>query len=103
MAVKLASPALQEVIDDLLAHYPRHLRQTNPLLDWHHEQVIINYLRKVYDNVGVSDRLEPVLYCLYRELLNKCLAHEPAMPAHTEPLQSAAKMAAPFASFGDAG
>jgi hypothetical protein len=46
MAVKLASPALQEVIDDLLAHYPRHLRQTNRLLDWHHEQVIINYLRK---------------------------------------------------------
>ena len=30
-------------------------------------------------------------------------AHEPAMPAHTEPLQSAAKMPAPFASFGDAG
>jgi hypothetical protein len=29
--------------------------------------------------------------------------HKPAMPAHTEPLQSATKMAAPFASFGDAG
>ena len=29
------------------------------------EQVIKNYLRKVYDKLGVSDRLELALYCLH--------------------------------------
>jgi hypothetical protein len=43
-------------------------------------QVIITYLRKVYDNLGVSDRLEPFLYCLYRELLNKCWPTNPQCP-----------------------
>ncbi len=33
------------------------------------EQVIKNYLRKVYDKLGVSDRLELALYCLHHELL----------------------------------
>lgn len=32
------------------------------------EQVIKNYLRKVYDKLGVSDRLELALYCLHHEL-----------------------------------
>ncbi len=35
------------------------------------EQVIKNYLRKVYDKLGVSDRLELALYCLHHELLKK--------------------------------
>jgi len=51
------------------------------------EQVIKNYLRKVYDKLGVSDRLELALYCLHHELLKKYLVDEPAMPTHTEPLQ----------------
>jgi len=33
------------------------------------EQVIKNYLRKVYDKLGVSDRLELALYCLHHQLL----------------------------------
>ncbi|WP_432432242.1 response regulator transcription factor [Granulicella aggregans] len=35
------------------------------------EQVIKNYLRKVYDKLGVSDRLELALYCLHHQLLSK--------------------------------
>jgi DNA-binding NarL/FixJ family response regulator len=35
------------------------------------EQVIKNYLRKVYDKLGVSDRLELALYCLRRQLYTK--------------------------------
>jgi DNA-binding NarL/FixJ family response regulator len=33
------------------------------------EQVIKNYLRKVYDKLGVSDRLELALYCLHHRIL----------------------------------
>lgn len=33
------------------------------------EQVIKNYLRKVYDKLGVSDRLELALYCLHHKIL----------------------------------
>jgi DNA-binding NarL/FixJ family response regulator len=32
------------------------------------EQVIKNYLRKIYDKLGVSDRLELALYCLNHQL-----------------------------------
>ena len=32
------------------------------------EQVIKNYLRKVYDKLGVGDRLELALYCLHHQL-----------------------------------
>jgi two-component system nitrate/nitrite response regulator NarL len=35
------------------------------------EQVIKNYLRKVYDKLGVSDRLELALYCLHHQLHKK--------------------------------
>jgi len=33
------------------------------------EQVIKNYLRKIYDKLGVSDRLELALYCLHHKIL----------------------------------
>jgi two-component system nitrate/nitrite response regulator NarL len=33
------------------------------------EQVIKNYLRKVYDKLGVSDRLELALYCLHNKII----------------------------------
>jgi DNA-binding NarL/FixJ family response regulator len=33
------------------------------------EQVIKNYLRKIYDKLGVSDRLELALYCLQKKLV----------------------------------
>lgn len=35
------------------------------------EQVIKNYLRKIYDKLGVSDRLELALYCMHHELLKQ--------------------------------
>ena len=33
------------------------------------EQVIKNYLRKIYDKLGVSDRLELALYCIHHRLM----------------------------------
>jgi DNA-binding NarL/FixJ family response regulator len=54
------------------------------------EQVVKNYLRKIYDKLGVSDRLELALYCIHHELLK----HIP----HKEPDQSAAKAGAPAAA-----
>jgi DNA-binding NarL/FixJ family response regulator len=33
------------------------------------EQVVKNYLRKVYDKLGVGDRLELALYCMHHRLL----------------------------------
>jgi DNA-binding NarL/FixJ family response regulator len=44
------------------------------------EQVIKNYLRKVYDKLGVSDRLELELYCLHHQLLKTYLEEAEAMP-----------------------
>jgi DNA-binding NarL/FixJ family response regulator len=35
------------------------------------EQVVKNYLRKIYDKLGVSDRLELALYCLHHQLLKQ--------------------------------
>ena len=35
------------------------------------EQVIKNYLRKIYDKLGVSDRLELALYCLHHGTVKK--------------------------------
>ena len=44
------------------------------------EQVIKNYLRKVYDKLGVSDRLELALYCLHHELLKKYAENDGGAP-----------------------
>lgn len=35
------------------------------------EQVVKNYLRKIYDKLGVSDRLELALYCMHHETLKQ--------------------------------
>lgn len=61
------------------------------------EQVIKNYLRKVYDKLGVSDRLELALYCLHHQLLKKYMQEETeAMPIPTAdqavPVPARAKM-----------
>jgi DNA-binding NarL/FixJ family response regulator len=42
------------------------------------EQVIKNYLRKIYDKLGVSDRLELALYCLHNKII-KTEAEEEVM------------------------
>ncbi len=40
------------------------------------EQVIKNYLRKIYDKLGVSDRLELALYCLHNKIVHADLDEE---------------------------
>jgi DNA-binding NarL/FixJ family response regulator len=44
------------------------------------EQVVKNYLRKVYDKLGVADRLELALYCLNNRVLQE---PKPEAPAST--------------------
>jgi len=44
------------------------------------EQVVKNYLRKVYDKLGVSDRLELALYCIHHRLLQGHKAQPAAAP-----------------------
>ncbi|MCU1308262.1 MAG: two component transcriptional regulator, LuxR family [Acidobacteriaceae bacterium] len=51
------------------------------------EQVIKNYLRKVYDKLGVSDRLELALYCIHHHLLQT-----------KQPVTSVSQVAPPLAS-----
>jgi DNA-binding NarL/FixJ family response regulator len=57
------------------------------------EQVIKNYLRKVYDKLGVSDRLELALYCLHHQLLKKYNAEgdELALVPEEKPVAMRAK------------
>jgi DNA-binding NarL/FixJ family response regulator len=40
------------------------------------EQVIKNYLRKIYDKLGVSDRLELALYCLHNKIIKADVAED---------------------------
>jgi two-component system, NarL family, nitrate/nitrite response regulator NarL len=40
------------------------------------EQVVKNYLRKIYDKLGVSDRLELALYCLHHQIHKKATEEE---------------------------
>ena len=49
------------------------------------EQVIKNYLRKVYDKLGVSDRLELALYCLHHQLLKSYMQDPETMPIPPAP------------------
>ena len=47
------------------------------------EQVVKNYLRKVYDKLGVADRLELALFCLHNRILDG--GPKPAEPAQSLP------------------
>ena len=47
------------------------------------EQVVKNYLRKVYDKLGVADRLELALFCLHNRILDG--APKPPEPAQALP------------------
>ena len=49
------------------------------------EQVVKNYLRKVYDKLGVADRLELGLYCLSHRVLEGVGQAKPAQPASPAP------------------
>ena len=50
------------------------------------EQVVKNYLRKVYDKLGVADRLELALYCLNHRVIEGAgmgqARPQPAQPAN---------------------
>jgi DNA-binding NarL/FixJ family response regulator len=46
------------------------------------EQVVKNYLRKVYDKLGVADRLELALYCLNHRVVNTEVPPKPAEPTN---------------------
>ena len=52
------------------------------------EQVIKNYLRNVYDKIGVSDRLELALFTIHHRILNEAAAAT-AAAAIPQPPQSA--------------
>jgi len=56
------------------------------------EQVVKNYLRKVYDKLGVADRLELALYCLNHHVVDN--AKIPPVPAAAPPNSSASAAAA---------
>ena len=58
------------------------------------EQVVKNYLRKVYDKLGVSDRLELALYCMHHRLLENLSPPEDAMKASVADGHTAAAPAA---------
>jgi DNA-binding NarL/FixJ family response regulator len=57
------------------------------------EQVVKNYLRKVYDKLGVADRLELALFCLHNRILDN--GPKPAEPM--QPLPANGNSAAPAA------
>jgi DNA-binding NarL/FixJ family response regulator len=61
------------------------------------EQVVKNYLRKVYDKLGVADRLELALYCLSHHVVDG--VKPPPIPTATAPTGSDA---APVAANGAA-
>ena len=61
------------------------------------EQVVKNYLRKVYDKLGVADRLELALYCLNHHVVDN--SKVPPLPA--SPTNGAANAAAAGASSGN--
>jgi DNA-binding NarL/FixJ family response regulator len=55
------------------------------------EQVVKNYLRKVYDKLGVADRLELALYCLNHHVIdNSKLPPPPPLPSENTHAASAA-------------
>jgi DNA-binding NarL/FixJ family response regulator len=56
------------------------------------EQVVKNYLRKVYDKLGVADRLELALYCLSHHVVDG--VKPPPVPAASPEMDSAVGAAA---------
>jgi DNA-binding NarL/FixJ family response regulator len=62
------------------------------------EQVVKNYLRKVYDKLGVADRLELALYCLHNRVVEGLKTAAPAEHSnangHAEGNSAAAEPAA---------
>lgn len=49
------------------------------------EQVVKNYLRNIYDKIGVSDRLELALFTIHHRILAEAAAATTALPPVTPP------------------
>jgi DNA-binding CsgD family transcriptional regulator len=65
------------------------------------EQVVKNYLRKVYDKLGVADRLELALYCLNHHVVdNTKVPPLPVASATSVPANGLANAAAAGVSAG---
>ena len=62
------------------------------------EQVVKNYLRKVYDKLGVADRLELALYCLNHHVVDNTKV--PALPVAGEKANAANAAAAGASASG---
>jgi len=62
------------------------------------EQVVKNYLRKVYDKLGVADRLELALYCLNHHVVDNTKV--PPLPASANSAANAAAAAAGASASG---
>jgi DNA-binding NarL/FixJ family response regulator len=62
------------------------------------EQVVKNYLRKVYDKLGVADRLELALYCLNHRVVEGMGQAKPAVPAQPTDGHATAATEAPAAA-----
>ncbi len=58
------------------------------------EQVVKNYLRKVYDKLGVADRLELALYCLNHRVVHNEVPAKPAEAATAAAPEAASAAAA---------
>jgi DNA-binding NarL/FixJ family response regulator len=54
------------------------------------EQVVKNYLRKVYDKLGVADRLELALYCLNNRVVDNAAAPKPPAAESSSPTNGSA-------------
>ncbi len=70
------------------------------------EQVVKNYLRKVYDKLGVADRLELALYCLNHRVTEnetQAKAASPATPAEAPSASADTPAAASAAAAATAG
>jgi len=63
------------------------------------EQVVKNYLRKVYDKLGVADRLELALFCLNNRVIDGAVKPPAAPVSQTSPGNGAAE--APVVSATD--
>jgi DNA-binding NarL/FixJ family response regulator len=64
------------------------------------EQVVKNYLRKVYDKLGVADRLELALYCLSHHVVDG--VKPPPIPSPTPQVAEAVNVSAAGAGAGAA-
>jgi DNA-binding NarL/FixJ family response regulator len=62
------------------------------------EQVVKNYLRKVYDKLGVADRLELALYCLNHHVIDNSKLPAPLAPPTNGNVAAAAAAAGASAS-----